>query len=99
MFLFKNVDEKLAEIGFKKIKENRYCAEYERHDDNHGYTQRVSIMHKSSGKHILQPYDKYFSDSKGIGNTCVGLTRYEMKLFYKKMKKIGYVTKRKEIKR
>lgn len=93
MFIFKNVDEKLAEIGFKKIKENRYCAEYERHDDNHGYTQRVSIMHKSSGKHILQPYDKYFSDSKGIGNTCVGLTRYEMKLFYKKMKEIGYVTK------
>lgn len=97
--MFKNVDEKLAEIGFKKIKENRYCAEYERHDDNHGYTQRVSIMHKYSGKHILQSYDKDLFDSKGIGNTCVGLTRYEMKLFYKKMKKIGYVTKRKEIKR
>lgn len=78
MFLFKNVDEKLAEIGFKKIEENRYCAAYERHDDNHGYTQRVSIMHKSSGKHILQSYDKDLFDSKGIGNTCVGLTGYEM---------------------
>jgi len=50
-------------------------------------------MHKSSGKHILQSYDKDLFDSKGIGNTCVGLTWYEMELFYKKMKKIGYVTK------
>lgn len=99
MFLFKNVDEKLAEIGFKKIEENRHGVEYERHNDNHGYTQCVSILNKSYGKHILQSYDKDLFDSKGIGNTCVGLTGYEMELFYKKMKKIGYVTKRKGMKR
>lgn len=36
---------------------------------------------------------KGLSDNKGIGNTCVGLSGYEMKLFYKKMKQMGYVTK------
>jgi len=29
-------------------------------------------------------------DSKNIGCTCVGITMYEMKLFYKKMKEIGW---------
>lgn len=32
-------------------------------------------------------------DNKKIGNTCVGLTYYEMKLFMRKMRKIGLVSK------
>lgn len=28
--LFKNVDEKLADIGFKKIEENKHLCEYDR---------------------------------------------------------------------
>lgn len=32
--------------------------------------------------------DPDLGDSKGIGNTCVGLTGYEMKLFIKKMKQL-----------
>ena len=35
---------------------------------------------------------KLFYDG-GIGNTCVGLTGYEMKLFLKKMKKMGLYSK------
>lgn len=90
---FKSVDEKLADLGFKKIEENMYGAEYERYDDNYEYTQCVSILHKASGRHILQSYDRDLSDVDGIGNTCVGLTGYEMGLFYRKMKQMGYVTK------
>lgn len=55
--------------------------------------QRVDIWHKASGRHILQSYDRDLMDEKKIGNTCVGLTGYEMKLFLKKMKKLGLYSK------
>ena len=42
---------------------------------------------KKSGKHIIQSYDKDLIDNKKIGNTCAGLTYYEMKLFMKKNEK------------
>lgn len=91
MFLFKSVDKKIEEMGFKVVEENEYGVEYERYNENYKYTQCVSILHKSSGRHILQSYDKELFDSKCIGNTCVELSGYEMKLFYKKMKKLGYI--------
>lgn len=89
MKLFKTVDEKLADIGFTKVSEDKYGVEYERKDDMHNFTQTVSILHKKSGRHILQSYDKDLGDEKNIGNTCAGITGYEMKLFLKKMKQIG----------
>ena len=87
--LFKNVDEKLAEIGFIKIKENEYGVVYTRKNEEFKYTQTVSILRKSSGSHILQSYDADLFDTKNIGNISVGLTGYEMKLFLKKMRKMG----------
>ncbi len=93
MKLFKTVDEKLADIGFTKVSENKYGVEYERKDNRHNFTQIVSIGHKKSGRHILQSYDPNLIDSKKIGNTCVGLTGYEMSLFLKKMKQIGLYSK------
>lgn len=89
MRLFKPVDEKIAKLGFKKIREDEYGVEYERYIEKHGYTHKVEILHKKSGKHILQSYDPNLHDEKMIGNTCVGLTWYELKLFTKKMKQIG----------
>ena len=91
--LFKTVDEKLAEIGFTKVEEDKYGCFYERKDKEYGYTQKIAILRKKSGRHILQSYDPDLGDSKGIGNTCVGLTGYEMKLFLKKMKKMGLYSK------
>lgn len=88
MKLFKTVDEKLAEIGFTKVEEDKYGCAYERKDKEYGYTQKIAILRKRSGRHILQSYDPDLRDNKGIGNTCVGLTGYEMKLFLKKMKRI-----------
>lgn len=88
MKLFKTVDEKLAEIGFVKVEEDKYGCSYERKDKKYGYTQKVVIGHKKTGRHILQSYDPDLGDDKGIGNTCVGLTGYEMKLFLKKMKRM-----------
>lgn len=88
MKLFKSVDEKLKEIGFVKIEEDKYGVRYERKNSKYNFTQSVDILHKSSGKHILQSYDPDLMDEKKVGNTCVGLTGYEMKLFLKKMKQI-----------
>lgn len=88
MKLFKTVDEKLAEIGFTKEKEDKYECVYKRKDKKYNFAQKVEILHKKSGRHILQSYDPELGDSKGIGNTCVGLTGYEMKLFLKKMKQM-----------
>lgn len=96
MKLFKTVDEKLAEIGFVKVEEDKYGCSYERKDKKYGYTQKVFIGHKKSGRHILQSYDPELGDDKGIGNTCVGLTGYEMKLFLKKMKRMKMYSGKKE---
>lgn len=93
MKLFKSVDEKLKEIGFVKIEEDKYGVRYERKNSKYNFTQSVDILHKSSGKHILQSYDPDLMDEKKIGNTCVGLTGYEMKLFLKKMKQIDLYSK------
>lgn len=92
MFIW-NVDKKLKEIGFEKIREDKYGVEYERKDEEYNFKQHVDVKHKASGRHILQSYDPDLGDVKGIGNTCVGLSGYEMKLFYKKMKQLGYVKK------
>lgn len=97
MKIFKTVDEKLNDIGFVKIEEDKYGARYERKNSKYNFTQCVDILHKASGRHILQSYDSELMDQKKIGNTCVGLTGYEMKLFLKKMKKIGLNTGRKEV--
>ena len=88
MKFFKTVDEKLAKIGFVKVEEDQYGCVYERKNKKYGYTQEIAILHKKSRRHILQSYDPDLGDSKGIGNTCVGLTGYELKLLLKKMKKL-----------
>lgn len=93
MKLFKSVDEKLKEIGFVKIEEDKYVVRYERKNSKYNFTQFVDILHKASGRHILQSYDNELMDQKKIGNTCVGLSGYEMKLFLKKMKQIGLYSK------
>ena len=92
--IFKTVDDKLADIGFRKIEEEQYSVRYKRKDDEHGFVQTVDIFHKTSGRHLLQSYDAELTDQKMIGNTCVGLTGYEMKLFLKKMKQIGLYSRK-----
>lgn len=92
--LFKNVDERLADIGFKKIEENKHLCEYDKENREFGYVQKVIISYKESGQNTLQSYDvPNLFNNEGIGNTCVGLTGYEMNLFLKKMKKMGLYSK------
>lgn len=88
--MFRSIDKKLRKIGFVKEREDKFGALYERKNEKYNFVQVLHIAHKASGKHIVQSYDKELFDTKKIGNTCVGLTYYEMKLALKKMKQLGY---------
>jgi hypothetical protein len=88
--LFKTIDDKFAELGFIKVEENCYGVIYERTDEVFKYNQVLHLVHKESGRHLIQSYDKNLFDTKKIGNTCVGLSMYEVKLCLKKMKKLGW---------
>ena len=90
MKLFKTVDEKFAEIGFAKVEEGEYGVTYERKIDRFHYIQTLRLVHKKSGRHLIQSYDAELMDEKKIGNTNVGLTMYEAKLCVKKMKQMGW---------
>ena len=88
MKLFKTIDEKFKEIGFIKVKEDEYGVSYER--KQYSFLQKLDLLHKASGRHVLQSYVPYLIGNKKIGNTCVGLTMYEIKLCFKKMKQMGW---------
>lgn len=90
MNLFKTVDEKFEEIGFVKLKEDKYGVTYKRKNNKYNYIQTLDLFHKASGRHLIQSYDEELMDEKKIGNTCVGLTMYEAKLCLKKMKEMGW---------
>ena len=90
MKLFKTVDDRFEEIGFKKIEESYIFIRYQRYNEKYKYTQTLDLCHKATGKHIAYSCDNDLSDQKNIGNTCVGLTMYEMKLCIKKMRKMGW---------
>ncbi len=90
MKLFKSIDEKFSEIGFKKVEESPLFVRYQRYVKEYGFTQTLDLLHKASGRHIVQSYDINLMDEKKIGNTCVGLSIYEMKLCIKKMKQMGW---------
>ena len=80
------IDKKLAKLGFVKKEENKYGVEYERERVDPAYLQKVRINYKKNGPNIIQSYDPELLDQKGIGNTCVGMTEVELRLFSRKMK-------------
>lgn len=59
---------------------------YTRYVKEYNFTQCLDILYKAYGPNIIQAYDSNLNDTKGIGNTCVGLSMYEAKLCIKKMK-------------
>ena len=45
MKFFKTVDEKLNDIGFVKIEEDKYGVRYERKNSKYNFTQSLDILH------------------------------------------------------
>lgn len=63
--LFKNVDEKLVDIGFTKVRDDEYGVDYERTVDKYEFVHKVSIVRKTSGRPI---YKAHFKKYDGNGN-------------------------------
>lgn len=83
--VFKSIDRKIADLGFKEIRNDKYGIEYERNNGN--YIHKVVLLHKHNWQNILQSYDPALFDTETIGNTNVGLSYRELVLFTKKMKR------------
>lgn len=86
--MFKSIDDKLKEVGFNKIEEDKNGASYEKNVPKYGYVHCLDILHKASGRHIIQSYQKDLN-KEGFNN-CVGLSLYETKLALKKAKQLGF---------
>lgn len=87
----KIIDGKFEKIGFTKIQDDKYAVEYER--PNGKYIHALRIIHKTSGRHIMQSYDPDLMDTKNIGCTAIGLTSYETILCVLKMWVKGWNSK------
>lgn len=90
MKIFKTLDQKIKDLGFTLVANNKSAIRYERYNEKNKYIQVVELHYKKNGNHILESYDPCLFDEKGIGNTCIGLTYKETKLFLKKMKEKGW---------
>ena len=78
MKLFKTIDERIRECGFRKVKEDANGALYENDDECIKHIVRVTE------KSILN----YIDNRKEAGIEAKGVKEAEVKLFLKKMKKI-----------
>lgn len=88
--LFKSVDEQMKDLGFVKIhneedRESKYGVSYER-ESEFGYVQRIDILHKESGNHLIQSY-QLGTNSDGLNNV-VGITYQEAKIIMKKFRQM-----------
>lgn len=95
--LFKTVDSKFAEIGFKNMIEDHHGARYARKVDGARYARKVDesnyiqcldLLCKHNGRHLIQSYEEEVNDD-GYNNV-IGLSMYEAKLCLKKMKQMGW---------
>lgn len=85
MLFFKNIDEKLAELGYVQEAETLNSVVY--YKEHTHFTQKVVIERKEWGDLCIRSYDPNTFDCKS-NNSCVGLTYADLKLFAKKMKEI-----------
>ena len=87
--LFRTIDGRFKEIGFKKIYENEYGVRYERFSEKHEYTHIIHLGNKKMDEYVIQSYIE-FSKPVGVWGTPIKLTEYETELCLKKMKKKGW---------
>lgn len=75
--MFKSTDKKLEEIGFKKVREDKWAVVYERYNDIDKYMQVLTIVHKTDGNSIIQSYDKDTFDKHFKGNRCMAQVSHQ----------------------
>lgn len=90
MIFKSNIDKKLEKLGFVKDivteSENEYGVRYRREVSEFNYIQRLDILHKANGRHLIQSYQEGVN-SDGFNNV-VGLTYEETKLAMRKYRQL-----------
>ena len=86
---YDNIDNKIAKYGFHKTEEDYYGVRYVRYDDDYGFTQVLTIVHKKNGKHEIQSYDErtiYDFETHNYFCSCCGFEAELLMLLKKKFK-------------
>lgn len=85
------INRAMKRLGYKLTSENQYGVYYEK-EEPFGFTHVVCICLKSSGKHILQSYDKEVlrseNDRKYFNSMC-GVEIPVLLLMYIKAKRLA----------
>lgn len=81
-----NADKMLEKLGFKKIEENEFGAQYRKQIEEYNYNQILDIMRKANGQNLIQSYVEGIN-TDGF-NDCVGVTYPEMKAAMKKYREL-----------
>lgn len=85
---FKNIEQKIKELGFEKVYQSDLVIQFQREDKQFDFIYGVDIVHKQTGKHIIQSYQKNSPCKKF--DCMVGITFDECKLFLKYAKKLKW---------
>jgi hypothetical protein len=84
----KSIENKIKKLGFKIIDKNELIVQFQRKNKQFNFIHGVDIVHKRSGKHIIQSFQ---NDSPVFGfDYMVGLTFEETELFLKYAKKLKW---------
>lgn len=93
---YDKVDNKIAKYGFRKTEEDYYGVRYERYDEEFGFNQVLTILHKKSGKHEIHSYDArtiydfethdYFCSGCGFEAELLRLLKKKFKIMKRRYK-------------
>lgn len=83
------IDKLMKKYGYKKTKENRYGAYYEKREPQ-GYDHIVCVVRKYNGKHLMQSYDaQTFKVNNYFFNGTVGVEIPVLLLMWMKAKRMA----------
>ena len=83
VILNKIADKGFQRLGYEKVKDNEHLVSYEIYDIKSHFTKCIDVCHKSSGRHLIQSYQKDVN-SDGFNNMD-GMTGIETLLIFLKM--------------
>ena len=88
--IFESIDKKLEKIGFIKLQgedeESKYGVYYRRKIGQFRYYQRLDIVHKKGGRHLIMTYQEGINSDKF--NNSDSLTYEETRLAMKKYRQM-----------
>ena len=76
-------EKRIYGFGFRCVYQHDHIAQYER-----GGAHVVELQWRPNGKHVMLSYNKNLFDTKGTGNSCIGLTYGEVIAFAERMKEL-----------